>query len=98
MSKGAIEPDHASHGTIHDMDGPSPLQPQEKKALLGDLEPRALVASILRSDPLLLEAAEEVDLGLIRWFLGLSPFERLQACTNATRALGALRDGPPPGS
>jgi hypothetical protein len=39
-------------------------------------------------DPLILEAADEVDGTLLDWALGLSPRERLRACSNATIALG----------
>lgn len=38
-------------------------------------------------DPLLHEAAREVDGTLLDWALRLSPRERLRACSNATRAL-----------
>ena len=39
-------------------------------------------------DPLIVEAAREVDGTLLDWALGLSPRERLRACTKATAALG----------
>jgi hypothetical protein len=53
---------------------------------------RQLVASI---DPLIVEAAREVDGTLLDWMLGLSPRERLRACSNASRALGRFSDGTP---
>lgn len=42
-------------------------------------------------DPELVEAAREVDRTLIRWSLGLTPLERLRACTRATSTLERLR-------
>jgi hypothetical protein len=39
-------------------------------------------------DPLIVEAAREVDGTLLDWMLGLSPRDRLRACSNASRALG----------
>ena len=39
-------------------------------------------------DPLVVEAAREVDPTLLEWALSLSPRERLRACSNATIALG----------
>ena len=41
----------------------------------------------LAIDPLILQAAREVDSTLLDWALGLSPRERLRACSNATKAL-----------
>jgi len=41
----------------------------------------------LAIDPLILQAAREVDPTLLDWALGLSPRERLRACSNATKAL-----------
>jgi hypothetical protein len=41
----------------------------------------------LAIDPLILQAAREVDPTLLEWALGLSPRERLRACSNATKAL-----------
>lgn len=38
-------------------------------------------------DPELVEAAREVDQTLFRWSLGLTPLERLCACTQATSTL-----------
>lgn len=43
-------------------------------------------------DPLIVEAAREVDGTLLDWALGLSPRERLRACTKATAALEHLRE------
>lgn len=42
-------------------------------------------------DPELVEAAREVDQTLLRWSLGLTPLERLRACTQATSTLERLR-------
>lgn len=42
-------------------------------------------------DPDLVEAAREVDQTLLRWSLGLTPLERLRACTQATSTLERLR-------
>jgi hypothetical protein len=43
-------------------------------------------------DPLIVEAAKEVDGSLLDWMLSLSPRERLRACSNASRALGKFSD------
>jgi ribosomal-protein-alanine N-acetyltransferase len=43
-------------------------------------------------DPLIVEAAREVDGTLLDWALSLSPRERLRACTRATAALGKFAD------
>jgi hypothetical protein len=45
-------------------------------------------------DPLFAEAAAEVDRGLLRWALAMSPRARLRACTQATRALARFRVSP----
>jgi hypothetical protein len=42
-------------------------------------------------DPLIVEAAKDVDGSLLRWALSLTPRERLRACTRATRALSRFR-------
>jgi hypothetical protein len=39
-------------------------------------------------DPLVVEAAREVDQTLLDWALSLSPRERLRACSNAAITLG----------
>ncbi|MCH9685105.1 MAG: hypothetical protein K0V04_26950 [Deltaproteobacteria bacterium] len=44
-------------------------------------------------DPELLQAADEVDVSLLRWSLGLTPLERLRACTTTASALDWLRRG-----
>ena len=41
-------------------------------------------------DPDLVDAAREVDQTLLRWSLGLTPLERLRACTQATSTLERL--------
>lgn len=48
---------------------------------------------LARTDPELVEAANEVDVTLLRWSLGLSPLERLQMCTQMAGALDGLRRG-----
>ncbi len=42
-------------------------------------------------DPELVMAAREIDRTLLRWSLGLTPLERLRACTQATGTLERLR-------
>lgn len=49
-------------------------------------------------DPLVVQAAREVDLTLLDWSLRLSPRERLRACTNASVALGRFKRGSSPSS
>ena len=44
-------------------------------------------------DPELLEAADEVDVSLLRWSLGLTPMERLRSCTRTAGTLERLRRG-----
>jgi hypothetical protein len=46
-------------------------------------------------DPLILEAATEVDGTLLDWALGLSPRERLRASTRAAAALRKFVHAPP---
>ncbi len=46
---------------------------------------------IAERDPELLEASYEIDRTLLRWSLGLTPLERLRACTQATSTLERLR-------
>ncbi len=46
-----------------------------------------------RLDPLIVEAAREVDHGLLRWMRSLSPRARLRAATKATAALSRIRGG-----
>lgn len=52
---------------------------------------RQLEADLAQRDPSLLAAAGEVDVTLIDWALGLSPFERLRACSKAAKALTGWR-------
>jgi len=47
-------------------------------------------------DPLVLEAAREIDGALLEWALSLSPRERLRACSSATAALGRFGMSYPP--
>jgi hypothetical protein len=42
-------------------------------------------------DPLVLESVGDVDYGLLRWSLQLSPRERLRACSRAAATLARLR-------
>jgi len=49
--------------------------------------PGELPAAALALDPLVLEAAKDVDLSLIDWALAMSPRERLRASTNVVRTL-----------
>jgi hypothetical protein len=46
---------------------------------------------LARRNPLLVAAADELDTTLIEWALGLSPLERLRACSRAARALTGWR-------
>jgi len=62
---------------------PSPRSAQTYEELARRLQAR---------DPDLIAAVDEVDWTLLRWSLGLSPLERLRACSQATRTLGRLRD------
>ena len=45
-------------------------------------------------DPLIVQAAREVDRSLLDWALTLSPRERLRACTKAGVALARFKRGP----
>jgi hypothetical protein len=51
---------------------------------------------VARLDPLLVEAADEVDLGLLRWSLSLTPGDRLRSCSRAAAVLARLGRGPSP--
>jgi hypothetical protein len=51
----------------------------------------ALETRVAALDPDLVEASYEVDLGLLRWSLAMTPVERLRACTRSARALARLR-------
>jgi hypothetical protein len=42
-------------------------------------------------DPLVLNAVADVDQGLLRWSLTLSPRERLRACSRAAATFARLR-------
>lgn len=59
--------------------------------------PTPTVADLERAfaerDPELLEAVQDLDLSLLRWSLGLTPLERLRACSGTTRTLDRLRHG-----
>ncbi len=56
---------------------------------------RALVA---RTDPLLIEAIEDVDRTLLEWGLSLSPWQRLRASADALRFWSSFRRGAPEAS
>ena len=43
------------------------------------------------TDPLLVEAVDDVDLALLEWSLSLSPWERLEASSKSLRFLSAFR-------
>ena len=51
----------------------------------------ALEARLAEVDPEVLQASYEVDRGLIRWSLAMSPLERLRAATRSARVLARLR-------
>ena len=55
---------------------------------------RSAAERVKRLDPLLVEAVDDVDLGLLRWSLSLSPEERLQACSRAAFTLSSIRREP----
>ena len=48
---------------------------------------------LAHTDPELLEAADEIDASLLHWSLGLTPLERLRACTRMAGTLERLRRG-----
>jgi hypothetical protein len=48
---------------------------------------KEIEAMLAERNPELLAAADEVDPTLIDWSLSLSPWDRLRACSRATRAL-----------
>ena len=64
----------------------------------GPVSPERSVRSVSAQaevlDPLLVEAAADVDRTLIRWALSLSHRERLRASTKATKALSRIRRDP----
>jgi hypothetical protein len=51
----------------------------------------AVEEMVRRADPLLLEAAEDCDLGLIRWFLTLTPEERMRYAASTAHTLRSAR-------
>jgi hypothetical protein len=61
-------------------DGAPPRAP----ALPGILE------KVARLDPLLVEAAADVDIGLLRWSLSQTPRQRLRSCSRAAATLARL--------
>ncbi len=61
----------------------------------GRLPPREIDPLLAELDPLILEAATEVDGTLLDWALGLSPRERLRASTRAEAALRKFVHAPP---
>jgi hypothetical protein len=56
---------------------------------------RQIEEDIAARDRRLLLAADEVDVTLIDWALSLGPFERLRACSRATRGLTGWRRATP---
>ena len=56
---------------------------------------RALVA---RTDPLLIDAIEDVDHTLLEWGLSLSPWQRLRASSESLRFWSNFRRGAPEAS
>lgn len=54
-----------------------------------------LERTIAEQDPDLTKASYEIDRTLLRWSLGLTPIERLRACTQATSTLERLRRASP---
>jgi hypothetical protein len=60
------------------------------------LELDRLKAQIARQDPLLVAAMDEVDPTLLAWALSLSPLERLEAATRASRSLSRFHHAKPP--
>lgn len=60
----------------------------------GDILARA-TEQIAHLDPLLVEAAADVDLGLLRWSLAQTPEDRLLSCSRAALTLAELRREPP---
>ena len=56
---------------------------------------KEIEAMLAERNPELLAAADEIDQTLIDWSLSLSPWDRLRACSRATRALLGWRPGTP---
>jgi hypothetical protein len=55
--------------------------------------PNATSSTAMQLDPLVVQAAREVDHSLLEWTLRLSPRQRLRACTNAGLALSRFKRG-----
>jgi hypothetical protein len=54
-----------------------------------------LCARIARSEPLIREASDEVDIALLRRSMSLSPMQRLRAATRALSTQRSFKHGPP---
>lgn len=50
---------------------------------------------LIAIDPLLVEAADDVDLTLIQWALSLTPWERLRASSETLAFLSSFRRAAP---
>lgn len=56
-------------------------------------EPVLASTTRVELDPLVIQAAREVDRSLLDWALSLSPRQRLRACSNAGLALRRFTSG-----
>ncbi|MCB9761997.1 MAG: hypothetical protein H6739_19395 [Alphaproteobacteria bacterium] len=54
-------------------------------------EIEAIEAQVHAVDPLLVEAADDQDIAMIRWHLSLDPIERLRGAWGMAEALGRFR-------
>jgi hypothetical protein len=52
------------------------------------------IEQVARLDPQLVAAADDVDLGLLRWSLQQTPADRLRSCSRAAMTLADLRRAP----
>ncbi len=50
-----------------------------------------ICARIAATDPLIIDAIDDVDLGLLAWSISLTPRERLRAVSSAARTLSRFR-------
>ncbi len=65
---------------------PCPDDPDDARTRVAAIE-----AQLLVEDPDIVAASYEVDVGLLRWSLGMTPLERLRTCTRNARALARLQ-------
>lgn len=63
--------------------------------MTGDHHYERLRDLVAASDPLLVEAVDDVDLGLLEWARGLSPWERLRTTSAALHVWSGFRRGTP---